>query len=113
MFAATCYNSPDKYAERIGKSCLSTGHTSGSRSRFVEMRISEVSRACIDQLIRAEQGVVKNVQSQRYVQGDFEYYTDPRIAQDEEINAYYTDCMETIRTLREGLSEALSSKHGS
>ena len=30
IFACQCYNTPEKYAERVGLSCLKEGHTSGS-----------------------------------------------------------------------------------
>jgi len=110
LFACTCYDTPDKFAERVGKSCLETGHTSGSRSRFLEMRISGVSRAMVDQLIRSEQGVVKNVQSQRYVMGDFEYYTDPTIASNSRLNSYYDNAMKVINGLREELKEMIQEE---
>jgi len=100
MFACQCYNTPDKYAERVGKSCLETGHTSGSRSRFIEVRVSEVSRAMVDQLVRHEQGVVKNVQSQRYVFDDFSYSIDPVIANNAVLNTEFEWCMEQINLMR-------------
>lgn len=99
-FAATCYGSSDKYAERIGKSCLNTGHTSGSRSRFVEIKIEGISRSCIDQLARSEQGVVKNIQSQRYTKGDFEYYTDPLLESYSKSLEYYHNSMNVIKALK-------------
>lgn len=112
MFACQCYNTPDKYAERVGKSCLETGHTSGSRSRFLEMRITGVSRALVDQLVRHEQGVVKNVQSQRYVMDEFAYYTDPTIANNAILNTEYIVCMEEINAMRENLKTLIERETG-
>lgn len=75
-FSSICYNTPEKYAEKVGKSCLDSGHFSGSRGINIKFRISGVSRACIDQMVRAEVGVSKNVMSGRYVDfSDFDYYT--------------------------------------
>ena len=75
QFACKCYDTPLKYAERVGKSCLETGHFSGSRSRYIEIDVSNVPRDMIDQIIRREQGLVKNVQSGRYCDfSKFDYY---------------------------------------
>ena len=62
-FAAKCYDTPFKFAERVGKSCLKSGHFSGSRTRYIEIDVSDVPRALVDQIIRKEQGFVKNVES--------------------------------------------------
>lgn len=78
-FSCICYNTNEKFAEKVGKNCLSTKHFSGSRGTNVKFKISGVSRACIDQMIRAEVGVSKNVMSGRYVDfSNFDYYT-PKI----------------------------------
>ena len=66
LFAAKCYSSNPKFAERIGKSCHNTRHYSGSRSFYFIFEIEDMPRSCADQLSRHEQGVVKNIQSQRY-----------------------------------------------
>jgi thymidylate synthase (FAD) len=65
-FSAKCYNTPLKYAERVGKHCLKSGHMSGSRSIYFEFDVSGISRACATQMNRHEIGVVKNLKSQRY-----------------------------------------------
>ncbi|GAA0102595.1 hypothetical protein UT300012_33100 [Paraclostridium bifermentans] len=66
LFACKCYNTNPKYAENVGKSCHKTRHYSGSRSFYFIFEIDDCPRSCIDQLARHEQGVVKNIQSQRY-----------------------------------------------
>lgn len=65
-FASVCYNS-NSSPSKIGKHCLESEHFSGSRWRYFCFRIEDVPRFVIDQLVRHEQGVVKNVQSFRYV----------------------------------------------
>lgn len=65
-FASVCYNTDEKYAEKVGENCLKSGHLSGSRHLYFVFKIKRVPRFLIDQLVRHEQGVVKNVQSLRY-----------------------------------------------
>ena len=78
--ACVCYNTNEKYAEKVGKSCMMEGHMSGSRGDFFKFEI-ECPRFTIDQIVRHEQGVFKNVQSQRYVDMDdnFSIYVPPKV----------------------------------
>lgn len=97
-FSCTCYNTPKKYAENVGKSCLKTKHFSGSRAEYIKFEISGVSRACIDQMIRAEQGAVKNVMSGRYVDfSHFDYHTPVIIENDPILKKIYDEQMESAR----------------
>lgn len=75
-----CYNTNEKWAEKVGKSCMIEGHMSGSRGDFFKFEI-ECPRFTIDQIVRHEQGVFKNVQSQRYVDmdDDFSIYVPPKV----------------------------------
>lgn len=66
-FACTCYNTNKKFAKRVGEVCFESGHNSGSRAFHFIFDISEVPRSLVDQLVRHDIGVVKNVQSFRYV----------------------------------------------
>lgn len=66
MFSCKCYNTNTKFAEKVGKSCHKTRHYSGSRAFHFIFEIEDVPRSAIDQLVRHEQGVIKNIQSQRY-----------------------------------------------
>lgn len=66
LFACKCYDTNPKYAENVGKSCHKTRHYSGSRSFYFIFEVDDVPRSAMDQLARHEQGVVKNIQSQRY-----------------------------------------------
>lgn len=109
-FSCKCYNTPIKYAERVGKSCLETGHFSGSRSRYIEFDITNVPRALVDQLIRKEIGTAKNVESGRYVNfANFEYYTPPTLLKYPHIKEVYDAHMvatkNTYRTISRMLEE--------
>jgi flavin-dependent thymidylate synthase len=105
IIACICYNTPEKYAERVGLSCLNEGHTSGSRGDFFKFEI-ECPRYCADQIVRHEQGVFKNMQSQRYVDMDdnFSIYIPPQVANDETLREYYQafedDCKKRYDQIR-------------
>lgn len=105
IIACICYNTPEKYAERVGLSCLNEGHTSGSRGDFFKFEI-ECPRYCADQIVRHEQGVFKNMQSQRYVDMDdnFSIYIPPQVANDETFREYYQafedDCKKRYDQIR-------------
>ena len=89
VIACICYCTDEKHAERVGMSCLRSGHTSGSRGDFFKFEI-ECPRFTADQIMRHEQGVFKNCQSQRYVDMDnFDCYISPKVAQDPELKAIY------------------------
>lgn len=108
-FAVKCYNTPVKYAERVGKSCLETGHFSGSRSRYIEFDVSNVPRALIDQLVRKEIGTAKNVSSGRYIDySDFDYYTPPVLFRYPEIKKVYDDHMEYTKNTYKTMSKMLA-----
>ena len=90
--AEVCYNTPEGNEEKVALHCMKSGHMSGSRGNYLVFEVVG-PRYMIDQLVRHEQGVFKNVQSQRYVKpDDLEVYVkkelqlDPRIAYD--INIY-------------------------
>lgn len=69
-FACVCYDTDTKYAEKVGLECLKSGHFSGSRHLYFVFDLKMIPRFTIDQLVRHEQGVVKNVQSLRYCNKD-------------------------------------------
>ena len=84
--ACICYATDEKYAEKVGLSCMKEGHMSGSRGDFFKFEI-EAPRFTIDQIVRHEQGVFKNVQSQRYVDMDDEFslYAPPYVMKDDHL----------------------------
>lgn len=93
-FSCTCYNTPKKFAVKVGESCLNTKHFSGSRAEYLKFNISGVSRACLDQLVRHTVGVTVNMQSGRYVNmDDFQYTTPSTLNNIDEAKAIYDSHM--------------------
>ena len=90
IFACQCYMTPEKFAERVGMSCLVEGHTSGSRADMFKFRIYS-PRYCADQIMRHSVGTAINCQSQRYVDMDdnFSLYVPPQVMNDEVLKAQY------------------------
>ena len=92
--ACVCYNTKTNSPEKIGKHCMNSGHFSGSRSRYFEFLITDVPRFCIDQAVRHEVGVCKNVQSFRYVdKHSFAYEIPIEIANNKELLDKYNKHM--------------------
>lgn len=82
-FACICYDTDKKYAGKVGVEVLKSGHLSGSRADFFKFEVRLVPRYTIDQAVRHDIGVVKNVQSQRYVDmGSFNIFATNLIAGD-------------------------------
>ncbi len=112
MFSCHCYNTDKKYAERVGKACHKTGHYSGSRSFYFIFEISG-PRAMIDQLARHEQGVVKNIQSQRYTDSaNLDWHTPAEIVQDEYLNQIWDNHMKLTQNSYQMLEEGLNQRYG-
>lgn len=97
MVACVCYDTDEQYAEKVGLNCLESGHLSGSRGDYFKFEI-ECPRFTADQIMRHEQGVFKNCQSQRYVDMDnFECYIPPIVAENRKINSLYRASIETTQ----------------
>ena len=98
--ACICYDTPEKYAEKVGLSCLKEGHTSGSRGDFFKFEI-ECPRYCADQIMRHEAGVFKNCQSQRYVDMDdnFSIYVPKEVMDDEYARLMYQEYEERCKEI--------------
>ena len=92
IFACQCYMTPEKFAERVGMSCLVEGHTSGSRADMFKFRIY-APRYCCDQIMRHSVGTAINCQSQRYVDMDenFSIYVPPQVMNDEYLVDLYAE----------------------
>ena len=89
--ACICYGTDERNAEKVGLNCLRSGHTSGSRGDFFKFEI-ECPRFTADQIMRHEQGVFKNCQSQRYVDMDnFDCYISPIVAGDPYLSFLYSE----------------------
>ena len=106
VIACICYDTPEKFAEKVGLSCLREGHTSGSRGDFFKFEI-ECPRYCADQIMRHEQGVFKNCQSQRYVDmdNDFSIYVPPQVENNSLLSLTYKkyedQCREQYKEIRQ------------
>ena len=105
IFACQCYCTPEKFAEKVGMSCLKEGHTSGSRADMFKFRIT-CPRYCADQIMRHAVGTAINCQSQRYVDMDdnFSIYVPPQVMNDETLKEYYQafedDCKKRYDQIR-------------
>lgn len=75
--SSVCYDTHGREAQ-VGRHCLKSGHFSGSRGDYIKFKITEVPRFVIDQAVRHEVGVFKNVQSFRYVDKDGFKYSIPK-----------------------------------
>lgn len=107
--ACMCYDTPSKFAERVGKSCLESGHFSGSRGNYIKFKITGVPRALVDQMVRHEVGVFKNVESGRYVNfSDFDYYTPSIIEKDEILSKLYHKHMQNTKTVYSDIVDRLA-----
>lgn len=132
-FACTCYDTPDKYAEKVGGSCSEKGHMSGSRTEYFKFRIEGIDRGIAEQFMRHEIGVrydnidkfqsydnleymidvnpsdiVKNMQSFRYVDKNaFEYATPKNIANNKLANEKYVHLMSMIEDTRKEIRDIL------
>lgn len=132
LFACTCYDTPDKFAERVGKACSNDGHMSGSRTEYIKFRIYDVDRGTAEQIMRHEIGtdydwntysyqdrleimldvnpnnIIKNMQSFRYVdKAGFTYTTPDTISKFEESFAEYNRIMDEIEKSRNKLKQIL------
>lgn len=113
-FAKVCYDTKTKYPERIGKHCMDSGHFSGSRSRYFEFLVTDVPRLVIDQAVRGEIGVVKNVQSFRYVgKNCFAYEVPKEIVDNPELLQRYHNHMKATLELYEDIQSYVYEKTGS
>lgn len=131
-FACECYDTPKKYAERVGKSCEESGHMSGSRCEYIKFEI-EGDRGTMEQTMRSEIGVrynpeekyyymdmieaiprvspdeiIKNMASFRYIdKNNFTYVTPRNIEKYPQALAFYQNCMSNIDTTRRLIKEIL------
>lgn len=88
--SCVCYDTETETPEKVGKHCMNSGHFSGSRGRFILFKVEGCPRFTIDQAVRHEIGVMKNVQSFRYVGKDsFVYEVPAEITDNENLLAKY------------------------
>lgn len=135
LFACTCYNTPDKFADKVGKSCEDEGHMSGSRCEYIKFKITGLDRGTSEQCLRHEIGtavpfeeqdnysfseyselvtdvspdqIVKNMASFRYIDKEgFSYEIPATIVNCTKAEAKYRDLMEIINDYRTLIKDAL------
>lgn len=95
-----CYATETNKPEMIGKGCMRSGHFSGSRARYILFQIDDCPRFTVDQAVRHEQGVMKNVRSFRYVNEDnFAYSIPSEIITNDSLIKKYVEHMQNIASL--------------
>lgn len=127
-FACVCYDTPEKYAEKVGESCQSDGHMSGSRCSYIIFEVSDLDRGTSEQNLRHEIGtavpfelqdnysiseyselvktvspdqIVKNMASFRYIDKEgFKWETPKNIKNITAARMLYDSLMENINNTR-------------
>jgi thymidylate synthase (FAD) len=101
--SCVCYDTVTNTPEKVGKGCMNSGHFSGSRGRYILFKVEGCPRFCIDQAVRHEDGVMKNVQSFRYVSKDsFAYEVPSEITDNEQLlKKYHNHMMKTMELYTE------------
>lgn len=135
VFACTCYNTPDKYAEKVGESCQADGHMSGSRCEYIKFKITDIDRGTAEQALRHELGtvipyeyqdnysfadyselvvdvspdqIIKNMASFRYIDKDgFNWVTPSTINNCKEAKELYYEHMRNTNDVRNQLKDIL------
>lgn len=109
--SAICYDTHTDDPTPIGKGCMANGHFSGSRGDFIKFLVTDIPRFTVDQAVRHEVGVFKNVQSFRYVDKDcFSYEVPVEIADNPELLAKYNKHMQDTMNLYEDIQSYVLSK---
>lgn len=135
MFACTCYATPEKYADKVGKSCEEDRHMSGSRCEYIKFKITGLDRGTAEQCLRHEIGtavpfdmqdnysfsdyselvkdvspdqIIKNMASFRYIDKEgFSYDIPATIASCANAETKYRDLMDIINDYRTLIKDAL------
>ena len=94
---------------------MKSGHYSGSRGIYIIFQITDCPRFVIDQLVRHEVGVFKNVQSFRYVNKDTFTYSIPKDILDNpnlasEYHKHMADTMALYSNIEDYLKEKGKTK---
>ena len=110
MTSKICYDTKTDSPEKVGKGCYNNGHNSGGRSQYILFQVDDCPRFTIDQAVRHEIGVIKNVQSFRYVNKDSFAYEIPVEIKDNEalVMKYINHMNKTIELYEEIQSWVLS-----
>lgn len=136
MFACTCYNTPEKYAEKVGQTCSKNNHYSGSRCEYIKFKITNLDRGTSEQALRHEIGtdipfeyqdnysffdysqsiinvpadeIVKNMASFRYIdKSGFKWEVPKAIKQIPAARLMYDELMEQINATRTKILDTLT-----
>lgn len=109
--SCVCYDTVTDTPERVGKGCMNSGHFSGSRGRYILFKVEGCPRFTIDQAVRHDIGVMKNVQSFRYVSKDsFAYEVPIEITDNAELLAKYHEHMMDAMELYSEIQEYVFNK---
>lgn len=109
-----CYDTKTNNPSAIGKHCMNSGHFSGSRSQYILFQVDDCPRFTIDQIVRHEDGVMKNVQSFRYVgKNSFAYEIPVEIKDNEELLMRYHEHMMNTILLYEDIQSYVYAKTNS
>lgn len=135
VFACTCYNTPEKFAPRVGESCQGSGHMSGSRCEYVKFRLIDIDRGTAEQIMRHEIGtsvpydemdnysfadfselvvdvspdqIIKNMGSFRYIdESGFDYLVPNEIKRNQKLSEIYNKSMKDVDNVRAIIKETL------
>ena len=109
--SAICYNTHTDDPTPIGKGCMANGHFSGSRGDFIKFLVTDIPRFTVDQAVRHEVGVFKNVKSFRYVDENcFTYEIPVEITDNQElVDKYEQHMQDTMELYKDIQSYVLSN----
>lgn len=109
--SAICYDTHTDDPTPIGKGCMANGHFSGSRGDFIKFLVTDIPRFTVDQAVRHEIGVFKNVQSFRYVDENcFAYEIPVEITDNQELVDKYVQHMQDTMELYKDIQSYVLSK---
>ena len=109
----TCYNTETDEPDKIGRGCMYSGHFSGSRGDFFKFYVTDVPRFTVDQAVRHEVGVFKNVGSFRYIgEGTFAYEIPEEIKDNQELLDKYMKHMNNTAELYRDIQSYVFEKTG-
>jgi thymidylate synthase (FAD) len=124
-FACECYDTPVKYAERVGNKCYEDEHYSGSRTEYIKFKIEDIDRGIAEQIMRHEIGtrqhpidentydenpnnIIKNMKSFRYVDmNNFDYTIPTTILNNSYAKEQYMSLMGYINLIRDRIKKSL------
>lgn len=114
MASKVCYDTKTDNPASIGKHCMYSGHYSGSRAQYILFQVDNCPRFTIDQAVRHQDGVMKNVQSFRYVsKNSFCYELPEEIKDNDELLGKYMWHMANTIDLYTEIQSYVKEKTGS